>query len=267
MRIKTIIVDDERLERALIRNSIDFESLGFDLVGEAADADSAMKLICSQTVDLVLSDINMPYTDGIELSKQIKSYDPSVEIIILTGYGALETALEAINNVGVHSFLLKPLNKTELENSLKKFKEKFIRGEGTGELPTRKDDRESSADANPADGVGEYTIDHVNPLVRKCIRYIEENFRSAGLSLAKVAGALFINKDYVSRLVKEHTHRTFTEYVTELRLTEAVRLINTMSLSTAEAAAKAGFRDVNYFYKCYKKVTGRTFKKTVNRAP
>ena len=241
MAIKTIIVDDERLERALIRNSVNFAGLGFALVGEAWDADSALELVQKLSVDLMLSDINLPYTNGIELAKQVKALNAAIDIIMITGYGTLPVALDAINNIGVHSFLLKPLNKAELTASLMKYKEKF--------------DKEHQA--GPA-------IAYNNPLAEKAITYIRTNYRDPDISLAKVAKELFVSEGYLSRIIQKGTGQKFTAYLIELRLAEAARLINERQFSTADAAARAGFKDVNYFYRCYKRYTGRTIKKSID---
>lgn len=85
----------------------------------AADGRTALEIIYKQPVDVVTLDLKMPGINGIDLLKAIKQYDPKIEIIIVTGYGNLKTALEAIR-YGVIDYILKPFNVFEILSSINK---------------------------------------------------------------------------------------------------------------------------------------------------
>lgn len=124
MPIRILIVDDERLERVLIRKSFDWGKSGFQITGEAANAQEALALFREQKPDVVFTDINMPGVDGLELSALIRKENPQAKIVIITGYQDFEYAQAAIR-LGVKDFLLKPICSDELEKVSIKLKEEL----------------------------------------------------------------------------------------------------------------------------------------------
>lgn len=123
---KVCIIDDELLVRELIKKSVDFNSLGFEIIGEAKDGRQALAMIDELHPDLLLLDINIPMINGITLAKKVNSQYPEIQIIILTGYSEFDYAKGAIE-AGVLDYLLKPLNKTEFTKALLKAKELLSR--------------------------------------------------------------------------------------------------------------------------------------------
>lgn len=107
------LVEDEYVIREGIKNLVDWETLGFEFVGEAADGELAWPMIQKKRPDIVITDIKMPFIDGLEMSRMIKKAYPNTVIIILSGYDEFEYAREAIK-IGVNQYLLKPLSKNQL---------------------------------------------------------------------------------------------------------------------------------------------------------
>ncbi|HEY5586856.1 MAG TPA: response regulator [Ruminiclostridium sp.] len=124
--IKVLIVDDEYLLRQLIRNTIDWNSLGFEIIAEAEDGEQALEVIEETMPQLAIVDINIPLLNGLELSKSIRKNYPEIRIIILTGYGEFEYAKEAIS-LGVSNYILKPINKEELEKAILEVKKDILK--------------------------------------------------------------------------------------------------------------------------------------------
>ena len=112
MRIPVLIVDDEYLIRSLVRNSIEWESLGFQIVGEAEDGESALKMVENLRPLLMIVDINIPFMNGIDLAKAVRLKFPQIKIIILTGYEDFHSARSAIQ-AGVLDYILKPISPEE----------------------------------------------------------------------------------------------------------------------------------------------------------
>lgn len=123
--IKVFLVEDEVVVREGIRKTLNWEENDFKFCGEASDGELAYPLIQKYKPDIVITDIRMPFMDGLELSRLIKKEMPWIKIIILSGYGEFEYAKEAIN-IGVTEYLLKPISGTELMNCLLKVKENII---------------------------------------------------------------------------------------------------------------------------------------------
>lgn len=107
------LADDERLIREGLAETLPWDSLGLSLVGMAPDGKQALQDIRERKPDIVLTDIRMPYMDGLELIAKIREIQPECRIVILTGYGEFEYAQTAIR-FGVSDFLLKPIDISDL---------------------------------------------------------------------------------------------------------------------------------------------------------
>lgn len=111
--VKVFLVEDEFIVREGIKNNIDWSKFGYEFCGEASDGELAFPMIQKLKPDIVITDIRMPFMDGLELSKLIKKELPETEIIILSGHEEFEYAKEAIR-IGVAEYLLKPINGEDL---------------------------------------------------------------------------------------------------------------------------------------------------------
>lgn len=112
-RMKVILVDDEPLVRDLLKRCIDWNSLGLDIVGEAASACEAFGLVEQVEPEIIFTDICMPFMDGIEFSKAVLDKYPRIKIAIITGYEDFEYAQRSIK-AGITDFILKPINDEEI---------------------------------------------------------------------------------------------------------------------------------------------------------
>ena len=122
--LKVFIVEDESLVREGIRDNVSWEENGFEFVGEAGDGEMALPLIRKTKPDLLITDIKMPFMDGLELSRIVSAEFPEMKIVILSGHDDFEFAREAIS-LSVEQYLLKPITKAALNETLVTIKEKF----------------------------------------------------------------------------------------------------------------------------------------------
>jgi len=123
---KVFFVDDEASMRAGIRESIDWDDSGFILAGEAPDGEMALSLMQEIMPDILITDVRMPFMDGIELSRQAKKTMPWIKIIILSGHDEFEYAKQAIA-IGVEDYLLKPVTSVTLMETLTEIAERIDR--------------------------------------------------------------------------------------------------------------------------------------------
>ena len=107
--LKIFLAEDEFVVREGIKNNIDWSAHGYNFCGEAGDGEMAYSMIQKLQPDIVITDIKMPFMDGLALSRMIKDKFPHIEIILLTGYEDFEFAKEAIR-IGVSSYLSKPIS-------------------------------------------------------------------------------------------------------------------------------------------------------------
>lgn len=111
--IKVFLVEDEMVIRRGIKNSIDWEKEGYIFCGEASDGELAYPMIIKEKPDILITDIRMPFMDGLELCKLVKKELPNIKILILSGYDEFDYAKEAIR-LGVTEYLLKPISSGKL---------------------------------------------------------------------------------------------------------------------------------------------------------
>lgn len=122
--IKVFLVEDEFVVREGIKKNIDWAGHGYDFCGEASDGELAFPMIKKEKPDIVITDIRMPFMNGLELSKLIKKEMPWIEIILLTGFEEFEYAKEAIN-IGVSQYLTKPISGDDLIKEVDALSEKI----------------------------------------------------------------------------------------------------------------------------------------------
>jgi two-component system response regulator YesN len=118
---KVFVVDDEIVVREGIRDEVKWKEKGFEFVGEAPDGELALMQIKELKPDILITDIKMPFMDGLELSKIVRENMPWIKIIILSGHNEFEYAKEAIS-LGVAEYLLKPVSAKDLIFTLMKVK-------------------------------------------------------------------------------------------------------------------------------------------------
>ena len=118
---RIILVDDEEEVRKSIIRKIDWTAVGFAVVGDAENGEDALEKIENLEPDVVLTDIRMPYMDGLTLAERIRQKYPSMKIVIFSGYDDFEYAKQAIK-LNVTEYILKPVNVEELTAILKRIK-------------------------------------------------------------------------------------------------------------------------------------------------
>lgn len=121
---KILLVDDEEEVRLSIIKKIPWEELGFCVVGDAENGEDALEKIELLEPDLVLTDIKMPYMDGLTLAESIRKENSGVEIVMFSGFDEFEYAKQAIK-LNVIEYILKPVNVEELTEILGKIKIKL----------------------------------------------------------------------------------------------------------------------------------------------
>lgn len=116
-KIKVFLVEDEVIIRSGVKKSINWEQEGYEFVGEASDGELAYPMILKEKPDILITDIRMPFMDGLELSRLVKKELPDIKILILSGYDEFEYAKKAIK-IGVTEYLLKPISAAKLTEVL-----------------------------------------------------------------------------------------------------------------------------------------------------
>ena len=119
MSYKVFFVEDEIVTREGIRDNVDWRANGFEFCGEAPDGEVALPLLQTAKPDVLITDIKMPFMDGLQLCKIVRERLPAAKIVILSGHDEFEYAREAIK-LGVTEYLLKPVTVQDLHHVLQK---------------------------------------------------------------------------------------------------------------------------------------------------
>lgn len=118
---RVLLVDDEEEIRSGVGSKIDWKGLGFELVGEAENGEEALELADSLRPDLVMTDIKMPYMDGLTLCSHLARRFPAAKLVVFSGFDDFEYAKQAIR-FKVSEYILKPINAAELTSVLQKLR-------------------------------------------------------------------------------------------------------------------------------------------------
>ena len=121
---RVLLVDDEEEIREGIRRRIDWAGLGFQLAGTAGNGVDALELAEQLRPDVVLTDIKMPYMDGLELCRRLKPLLPAAKLVVFSGFDEFEYARQAIG-MNVSEYILKPINAPELSGVLGRLREQL----------------------------------------------------------------------------------------------------------------------------------------------
>ena len=118
-RYKVILVEDEKWIRLGLKSTIHWEELNLSPVLEAADGESALKLILEESPEIIISDIKMPNMTGLQLVERLRGMGSQAKVILITAFGEFSYAQSAIRN-GVSDYILKPIQEEKVTQALKK---------------------------------------------------------------------------------------------------------------------------------------------------
>ncbi len=136
MMLKIFLVEDEKLIREGIKNGISWEEEGYEFVGDASDGELAYPMIQKLQPDILITDIRMPFMNGLELSQLVKREFPNIKIIILSGYNEFDYAKQAIQ-IGITDYLLKPISSAQLLEAINRIGESIYKERDKNEILKR----------------------------------------------------------------------------------------------------------------------------------
>lgn len=235
-----LIVDDDYITLDSLKQYIDWKKCGVENVHTAMSAKKAKLILDSEQIDVLVSDIEMPGDSGIDLLKWVNETQKNLVCIFLTSHADFSYAQEAVKQKAF-LYVLKPAPIEEMENAVmaaveesKKRKKAQMIVQSMEEQFPKTDDKDALKQAK------KYIISHI----------------SEDISRTEVAEQVFLNPDYLSKLLKKETGLSFTEYVLDCRISLAKMLLQGTEKSIQEIVGMAGFNSASYFSKIFKQETG-----------
>lgn len=233
---RVFLIDDEPWALMALKNLIDWEALGFSVIGEAENGAQALDAVEQEQPDLIVSDIRMPGLDGIALLQTLRERKWRSEVLLVSGYTDFEYAREALR-YGCCGYLVKPVEEKELLEYLQKV-------------------RAILAEKKTQDDAGE-GFQSERTEVRRMLRYLRDHY-AEGITLQVLAKEFGMSESYISSLIKKNTGKGFSDHLTEIRIRKAQELLRSTNDSVDKIAERVGYPDYYYFTKVYKKITGVT---------
>jgi len=237
--MKVLVVEDEETVRRDTVLGVDWTALDCVVVGEAADGEEALEAVERYDPSLIVTGLDMPRTDGLELLRRLREAGNDVCIIVLTARDDFESVRSAFR-LGAADYLLKPRREGELERAVAGLRGRM----GAGQ------ERREAAAVFPGlkkGDKGRYVLD--------AMAYIEEHYGDAGISVGAVARYLGISEGHLSHIFKRETDYTPLNYLTRCRIHKAMELLRGR-LKVYEVAERVGYRDITYFSATFKKLVG-----------
>ena len=121
---KILLVDDEMDVLRAMKKKIDWEAMGFCLAGTAENGQEALEMAEQLHIDVVMTDIKMPYMDGLTLCRKLKENYRNIKVVIYSGFDDFEFAREAVH-LEAEEYLLKPISVKDMEEVLTRIRQKL----------------------------------------------------------------------------------------------------------------------------------------------
>jgi two-component system response regulator YesN len=245
---RVLLVDDEANVIKVLQMLIDWGKYGFEVAAEASDGAEALIKIDSLRPDLVITDVDMPGLNGIQLLKRVAQGNYACRTLLLTVYKDFQYIKSAMD-CGAMGYLLKPVDETELADSLLRVKKELDEDRLLAAAsPARAD--AGGPRAAPCAKAGRQKSG-----VEEVIAYIRLNYRRE-LTLKGLAEEFYLNPLYLGQLIKKETGESFNDFLARVRIENAIRLLENTNLKVYEISEKVGFKEIQYYYKTFKSITG-----------
>lgn len=245
-----LIVDDEAVSIKGMMTGIDWKACGVDgNIWTAYSAENALRILSAQQVDILLCDIEMPGTNGIDVLRELRKKGSDVACIFLTCHASFAYAQEAIK-LGCSDYILKPAPYSTIEERLKKLSDEIL---------ARKRDRELARYH-----IGEKTEETQNSdrstdtVVKEVEEYIITHLADSELLVSDIAVHMLMNKDHLNRIFKKKHGISISQFLIQERMKLAAILLEKPSNNVNAVAGMVGYNNYPYFSSSFKQYHGMT---------
>ena len=244
--MNVLLVDDEEVAVNALRRRVDWGKYGVDGVFLAGSMAQAQEVFSQTPIDILISDIEMPQGDGLELFEWVKLHYPAVECVYVTCHPEF-TYIQRALRLGSADYILKPIDYEELDGILTALVERLRREKRVEHIPAgiqeklEQEDRERSGS-----DVAAVVISYIHS-------HIQDN-----ITIGELAGQVYLNEQYLTRVFKKATGVSILEYITDERLRLAKELLSGSDYPIHRVADAVGYSNYSYFTRIFKRSTGMT---------
>lgn len=237
-----LLTDDEEMALLGLEEGVDWEKLNADKIYKCHSKNTAIRMLKTYDIDIIITDIEMPGGSGIELIRWLHENKPDVKSVFYTGHAEFTYAQEALR-LGVEDYLLKPIPYDELENIIMKIENKIL-------IENKQVDFSELAEDSLKESP-ERIVDQVKKL-------IADNLSVGNLQRDELAAMVHVSSGYLGRIFKKETGFAISDYIVKKRIYVAKQLLAKTSLSITDVSSRVGFSYSSYFTKTFKEHTGMT---------
>lgn len=241
-KFNLLLVDDEEPALLGLEQGVSWELLSVERVFKCHSKDTAIRMLKTYPIDIVITDIEMPNGSGLELIQWINENKSEVSAIFYTGHADFVYAREAIR-LGVEDYLLKPIPYEELEGIIQRVEKKIVLREKTVDL--------SELAADTAEEASGKIVDQVKGI-------IAANLSQGNLSRDELAGMVHVSPGHLGRIFKKEMGLSLSDYIAQRRISVAKQLLAKTNLSITAIAERVGITYSSYFTKMFKENVGMT---------
>lgn len=255
--MRLLIVDDEIIAAQTILEDIPWKQYGIDEVIAVYNARDARKVIMEKKIDILLSDIEMPGENGIELIRWVTENQFEIECIFITCHAKFEYAIEAIK-LGCEDYLLKPTTDEEIgkvihkvvrklnlkreSHLLKKYGEKWLE-----DKVIVSEDTKERLDKSKVSG---------KKFIKKVKKYIISNINADSLTVSEIANHFHVHPVYLNRTFKNEMNISISQYIINERMKLAAQLLVKGDIPATVVAEQVGYTNYPHFSVMFKKHYG-----------
>jgi len=229
--INVLIVEDDILEQEFLYSIIQEELPNGTQLLTCISGTQAVEIARQVLPSIIFMDIIIPEIDGIQAIQEIRKFLPDACITILSASSDFSCARKAIG-LHVFDYLLKPVKPSAIKQIYQKM------------LSSVNNSKTNSEDTKIEEKLG------MPSFVEESIKYIKENYCEK-LTLQQVSSHVFMNPQYFSRIFKKEIGVTYTDYVNNLKILHACKLLETTSYAAYRISSECGFSDQSYFNRVF----------------
>ncbi|OMF21087.1 DNA-binding response regulator [Paenibacillus sp. FSL H8-0548] len=234
---RLLLVDDEADTREALSSYFPWQEVGFQIIGQCGNGKEALNFIeNNDKIDVILTDIKMPVMSGLELAEVIHEQKHNIHVIFLSSYREFEYAQKALR-YRVNNYIVKPAKYQVLLDVFASLRDEL-------EAAKRALDQPPSVTGN--EGL----------IITQIKSYIQDQYKNANLEDA--AKQVYLNANYLSYLFKQKTGQNFTDYLIQVKMKVAMRLIQENQFKTYEISEMVGYSNAKNFTRTFKSFYGKT---------
>ncbi len=237
MILKILVADDEQYERNAIARLLTQTFGSCVEVRMAENGQRAVEIASLWRCRLAILDIEMPRLNGLEAAKRIREQNPDCRIVFLTAYDEFSYAQTALR-LGAQDYVLKPVEDEEIIELVNRF-------------------RSPAAEPPPPAAPAKSEVTRVEQVMGFVKAFLAENYMNE-ISMNQLAEQVGFSPFYFSRLFKQQFRMSFVDYLNDLRIAAAKKLLDDPTLPLKTVATRCGYDTPSYFSKIFKNRTGMT---------